>query len=256
MKLKIILLAITTIYTFSSCSPSKKIIYFQDQKVKPGSLITQAKFKYKPNDILTIDVFAIDEDVVKPFNLAPVSYSQSSISAQSNLTKQTYYVTGEGTIDFPVIGTLKIAGLTRDEAITMLKEKIAPYVKDPIITIRVVNFTVTVLGEVNSPGTFLIEDEYITLTQALGLAGDLTIYGKRENVFLIREDENNNKTYTSVDLTQINSVTSPLYYLQQNDVLYVEPNKAKMRSANYNQNNNVLISAVATLATIIAILIK
>lgn len=255
MKLKQLLIIISILYTLSSCTTSKEIVYFQDQKIRVGEPLKRTEFRYKPNDVLTIDVSALDDAVVKPFNLAPVSYSGSNISAQSNLTKQTYYVDGDGYIEFPVLGRIQIGGLTRQEAVTMLKEKITPYVKDPIVTIRVTNFTVTVLGEVNNPGAFIIEDERVTLTEALGLAGDLTIYGKRENVFLIR-DENNKKTYTSIDLTSINSINSPIYTLQQNDVLYVEPNKAKVRSATYNQNNNVLISAVATLATIVAILIR
>ena len=216
----------------------------------------ESSFTYKPNDVLTIDVSALDEAVVKPFNLAPISYSDNNLNAQSNLTKQTYYVNKDGTINFPVIGEIKIGGLNREEATTLLKEKISPYVKDPIITIRITNFTVTILGEVNNPGAFIIQDERVSLTEALGLAGDLTIYGKRENVFLIREDSQNKKRYTSIDLTSINSITSTIYYLQQNDVIYVEPNKAKIRSATYNQNNTVIISAVATLATIVAILIR
>lgn len=255
MKFKLLIISVCALYIISSCTTSKEIVYFQDQKIRAGEPLKSSEFSYKPNDILTIDVSALDDAVVKPFNLAPVSYSQSNISAQTNLTKQTYYIDTDGNIDFPVLGKLKIGGLTRQEAVTMLKDKISAYVKDPIVTIRVTNFTVTVLGEVNNPGTFIIDDERVTLTEALGLAGDLTIYGKRENVFLIR-DENNKKTYTSIDLTTINSISSPTFNLQQNDVLYVEPNKAKVRSATYNQNNNVLISAVATLATIVAILIR
>lgn len=255
MRLKLLIIVVTTLYTFSSCTTSKEIVYFQDQKIRVGEPLKRTEFKYKPNDVITIDVSALDDEVVKPFNLAPVSYSQSNKSAQTNLTKQTYYIDKDGNIDFPVLGKIEISGLSRQEAVSMLKDKISAYVKDPIVTIRVTNFTVTILGEVNNPGAFIIEDERVTLTEALGLAGDLTIYGKRENVFLIRED-NGKKTYTSIDLTSINSITSPIYTLQQNDVLYVEPNKARVRSATYNQNNNVIISAVATLATIVAILIR
>lgn len=250
---KLILLIIISLY---GCTASTEIVYFQDQKMKQNSGIAQTEFRYKSSDILTIDVSALDEDVVKPFNLAPVSYSTSTISAQSTMTKQTYLVDGDGNIDFPVLGRIKISGLTREEATQMLKEKITAYVKDPIVTIRVTNFTVTVLGEVNNPGTFNIEDERVSLTEALGLAGDLTIYGIRNNVFLIREDLTGKKSYYSFDLTSVNSINSPKYYLEQNDVIYVEPNKAKIRSSAYNQNNAILIAAVSTLATIAAIVLS
>lgn len=253
--ISLVALAVLSLFA-TSCTTSKEIVYFQDQKLHKNDPIIFSEFKYKPNDILTIDVAALDEEVVRPFNLAPVSYNFNTLSVQNNLTRQTYYVDKNGEIDFPVLGKIKIGGLTRDEATNMLKEKIIPYVKDPIITIRVTNFTITVLGEVNNPGTFIIQDERVSFTEALGLAGDLSIYGRRDNVFLIREDDKGIKTYTSLDLTTINSISTSKYYLEQNDVIYVEPNKAKIRSATYNQNNNVLISAVATLATIVAILIR
>ena len=168
---------------------------------------------------------------------------------------QTYLVDLNGFIEFPVLGNIKLGGLTRSQATQLLKTKLTDYIKDPIVNIRLANFTVTVLGEVNNPGTFTVEDERISLIEAIGLAGDLTIYGKRENVFLIRED-NGVKRFTKFDLTSIKVVNSPNYYLTQNDVIYIEPNKAKIRSSSYNQNNVIIISAVATLATIIAILIK
>ena len=146
-------------------------------------------------------------------------------------------------------------GLTRSGANDYLKEQLLEYVKNPIVNIRLANFTITVLGEVNKPGTYTIQDERVSLTEALGLAGDLTIYGKRDNVFLIRERDGK-KQYTKFDLTSIRVLQSPNYYLAQNDVIYVEPNKARIRQSSYNQNNGVIISAVATLATIAAILIK
>ena len=120
------------------------------------------------------------------------------------------------------------------------------------MNIRLANFTITIIGEVSQPGTFTIQDERITLLEALGMANDLTIFGERKNVLIIREIDGKKK-FAQVDLTSIKTVNSPVYYLQQNDVIYVEPNKAKIRSSSYNQNNNVLISAIGTLATIVAI---
>jgi polysaccharide export outer membrane protein len=240
----------------TSCTTSKEVVYFQDEKIsKSDQTSLSSDLIYKPNDLLTINVSGLDPDAVRPFNLPVVAYSNSVLSAQGNLKMQTYLIDINGNIEFPVLGTIKLEGLTRTAATALLKEKLTEYLKDPIVNIRLANFTVTVLGEVNNPGTYTIQDERISLIEALGLAGDLTIYGKRDNIFLIRED-NGIKRFTKFDLTSIKVVNSQNYYLTQNDVIYVEPNKSKIRSATYNQNNGVLISAVSTLATIIAILIK
>lgn len=237
----------------SSCVTSKEIIYFQDEPVSKSNQmdIINSAIIYKPNDLLFISVGG-DKDAVAPFNLPAISYSTVEIDANGQLKMPTYLVDTDGNIEYPVLGTIKLAGLTRKQATALLKNKLAEYVKDPIVNIRLINFTVTVLGEVNAPGSFTIEDERISLTEALGMAGDMTIHGKRENVLLIREN-NGRKEFTQFDLTSINVVNSPNYYLQQNDVLYVQQNKAKVRSASFNQNNAVIISAVGTLATILAI---
>jgi polysaccharide export outer membrane protein len=244
----------------SSCASRKDIIYFQDEPLNSeNQLDNMFELTYKTNDILTIDVSSIEPAAVMPFNLSPVSYANNAngnnLNANGNLLRQTYLVDPMGNIEFPVLGTLKIGGLTRAQATEMLKNKLREYVTDAIVNIRLINFTVTVLGEVNRPGTYTIEDERISLSEALGLAGDLTIYGKRDNVFLIREVEGKKK-YAKLDLTSINVVNSPVYYLSQNDVIYVEPNKAQIRQSSYNQNTAVIISAVATLATITAILVN
>lgn len=251
-----IVIIVCTIIMMTSCTTSKEVVYFQDEKIsKSDQTSLSSDLIYKPNDLLTINVSGLDPDAVRPFNLPVVAYSNSVLSAQGNLKMQTYLIDINGNIEFPVLGTIKLEGLTRTAATALLKEKLTEYLKDPIVNIRLANFTVTVLGEVNNPGTYTIQDERISLIEALGLAGDLTIYGKRDNIFLIRED-NGIKRFTKFDLTSIKVVNSQNYYLTQNDVIYVEPNKSKIRSATYNQNNGVLISAVSTLATIIAILIK
>lgn len=238
--------------TVSSCVTSKEIIYFQDEPIsRSNQMDINPAITYKPNDLLFISVGG-DKDAVAPFNLPAISYSASDLNANGELKMPTYLIDVNGNIEYPVLGTLNLAGLTRLQATAFLKNKLSEYVKDPIVNIRLINFTITVLGEVNAPGTFSIEDERISLTEALGMAGDLTIHGKRENVFLIRENEGI-KQFTQFDLTSVNVVNSPNYYLQQNDVLYISPNKAKIRSASYNQNNGIIISAVGTLATILAI---
>ena len=241
------------IISLTSCVSSKEIIYFQDEKIEKNDQVSlNSDLIYKPNDLLTINVSGLDPDAVKPFNLPVVAYSNSVISAEGNLKMQTYLIDIKGNIEFPVLGTIRLEGLTRTKATAFLKEKLTEYIKDPIVNIRLANFTITVIGEVNNPGTFTIQDERISLIEALGLAGDLTIHGKRENVFLIRED-NGVKRFTKFDLRSIKVVNSRNYYLTKNDLPYVEPNKAKIRSSSYNENNVILISAISTLTTILAV---
>ena len=168
---------------------------------------------------------------------------------------QTYLVDASGNIEFPVLGTVKLGGLTRSEANQVLKERLSEYIKDPIVNIRLANFTITILGEVNRPGTFTIQDERVSVSEALGLAGDLTIYGKRDNILLIREI-NGEKRYAKLDMTSVNIVSSANYYLTQNDVLYVEPNNARLRQSNFTENNSLIVSIVGIAATVAAILIR
>ncbi|MGS2726147.1 polysaccharide biosynthesis/export family protein [Psychroserpens sp. BH13MA-6] len=254
-KLSMLLL---TLVMLSSCASRKDLVYFQDEPIADQSLSeldNNYEIIYKPNDILTIDVSAEVAESVAAFNLPLVAYDTSGgVTTQTNVLRQTYLIDPKGNIEFPVLGTVKMAGLTRVEATNMLKERIGEYVKEFIVNIRLVNFTITVLGEVNRPGAYTVQDERISLTEALGLAGDLTIYGKRDNIFLIREVDGKKK-YAKFDLTSINVVNSPVYYLSQNDVVYVEPNKARIRTSSYNPNNGILIAAISTLSTIAAIFI-
>lgn len=254
MKTHKIILQLITILILTSCGSRKNIVYFQDEPIEDGVLVSEPKpIIYKPDDILTINVSALDPDTVKPFNLQVVSNNDANlISANGQMQFQSYLIDYDGNIDFPVLGKLKVAGLNRSELTSMLVKKISEYANNPIVNVRLSNFTITILGEVRNPGTFTIKDERITVLEALGLADDLTIFGKRKNVLLIREVDGKKK-FAKIDLTSINAVNSPIYYLQQNDVIYVEPNNAKIRASTYNQNNSVLISAIGTLTTIIAV---
>lgn len=253
------LLTIIVLIFASSCASKKELVYFQDEPLNSeNQLDNMFELTYKTNDILTIDVSSIEPAAVMPFNLSPVSYANNvagnNLNANGNLLRQTYLVDPMGNIEFPVLGTIKIGGLTRAQATELLKNKLREYVTDAIVNIRLINFTITVLGEVNRPGTYTVQDERISLSEALGLAGDLTIYGKRDNVFLIREVEGKKK-YAKLDLTSINVVNSPVYYLSQNDVIYVEPNESRINTSKYNPNTGIIISAIATLATIVAIFV-
>lgn len=254
MKNQLFLISMLTLVFCASCASRKNIVYFQDEPIEEGVAMAEPKqLIYKPDDILTINVAAFVQETVAPFNLTVGRNNNNDNRAvQGALQLQTYLVDYEGNIDFPVLGKLHIEGLTRTELTDMLTEEISEYATDPIVNVRLSNFTITIIGEVSNPGTFTIQDERITILEALGLANDLTIYGERKNVLIIREVDGEKK-FAMIDLTSINTVNSPVYYLQQNDVIYVEPNKARIRSSTYNQNNGVLISAIGTLTTIIAV---
>jgi polysaccharide biosynthesis/export protein len=254
MKTRLLLVSILVLIISTSCASRKDLVYFQDELVEDNQMVSEPKqLIYKTDDILTINVSALDPDTVKPFNLPVVSNNSNNLmAAQGNIQIQTYLVDYNGNIEFPVLGTIKVAGMTRTELTKLLTERISTMAKDPIVNVRLANFTVTIIGEVSRPGTFTIQDERITLLEALGLANDLTIFGSRKNVMIIREIEGVKK-FTKIDLTSINAINSPAYYLQQNDVIYVEPNNARIRQSTYNQNNSVLISAIGTLTTILAV---
>ena len=173
----------------SSCTSRKEYVYFQDEPLTDAGLLEVVpEITYQSDDLLTIDVAALEPEAVRPFNLPAVNYSESVISAQGTLKMQTYLIDSNGNIEFPVLGTIKIGGLTRTEATAMMKERLTEYIKDPIVNIRLANFTITVIGDVNRPGTYTIQDERVTLPEALGLAGDLTNTATRTNLFLIREE--------------------------------------------------------------------
>jgi polysaccharide export outer membrane protein len=254
--LSVVIKLLLIVAFLNSCASRQDVAYFQDEKI---ANFTQPKLFYdliyQPNDMLTIDVTALDPETVRPFNLASVPYSVSLLDSRTNMRMQTYIVDKNGNINFPVLGKVKIGGLTRQEATDLLESNISKYVKDPLVNIRITNFTITILGEVNNPGSFIIQDEKVTLAEAFGLAGDLSIYGKRDNILLIREIEGIKK-FSIIDLTSVRSLSASTFGLKQNDVIYVEPNNAKIRASSYNQNNSVLISAIGTLTSVAALIIS
>lgn len=166
-----------------------------------------------------------------------------------------YLVDHSGNIDFPVLGKLKISGMTRTQVLQFLKEKISSYIKNPIITMRLTNFKISVQGEVTSPGVYPITTERVTLIEALSMARDLTILGKRNNILIIREIDGV-KTYNRVDITKSDFINSPFYYLSQNDVVYVEPNKNKVNGSAVGPNTGVLISVTSLIITVITLIVS
>lgn len=233
-------------------------MYYQDSATLPQNIASKSyEITFQPDDLLMIVVSAENQEVAAPFNLTTVNVRST---AQTNLangqeTQQLYLVDVYGNIQFPVLGAVKVAGLTRTQLMQDLQNKIGKYIQNPIITIRLNNFKVSLQGEVNAPGTYTVDTERITLIEALSKARDLTIYGKRNNVLVIREVDGV-KTFNRIDLTKADFVHSPFYYLAQNDVVYVEPNKVKVNSAAVGPNTGVIISATSLLITLIALLVR
>lgn len=242
-----------------SCVSSKKIVYFQDLSQGQMLLDTiQKSSKIQTDDLLSIVVSAYDLNAVRPFNLISEtrpSIESSGITYNNSNQQQSYLTAQDGTIDFPVLGRIKVAGLSRTELSEMLSKRISEYVKDPIVTIRIVNFKVSLLGEVNRPGTYNFEGERLTLSAALGLAGDMTLYGRRDNVLVIRDD-GKTKNYKYLDLRSAEILNSDYYYLQQNDVVYVEPNRAQVQSSSFNRNTAIYVSVASLLLSAMAIIFR
>jgi polysaccharide export outer membrane protein len=213
---------------FTSCAKQRDFVYFQRAQNDSIQVIaaTPHTIQLVPGDVLTITVAAVDPDVVKPFNLTS---NTSKVAAESTIGP-SYLIDDMGNIDFPVLGNIKLAGLTSAEATKVLKDRIKSYVTNPIISLKIQNHKVTILGDVKSPGVIPIPNERLTLTDALALAGDLQISGIRKNILVVRE-VNGVKTETRVDITSRHLFSSPIYYLKNNDLIYVEPNKAKIQSS-------------------------
>lgn len=248
-KLQIALLAFALIL-ISSCASRKDVVYFQNS-TNFETLVDKNTFspKFKVDDLVGIHISTLNPEASVPFNLFRGSQEDGMRPEQVD-----YLVDQDGEIDFPVIGKVKIAGLSPEEVRMLLREQLSDYLKDPIINIRLKNFSVTILGEVNNPGTYSVQGERITVLEAIGLAGDLTIKGKRDNVMVIR-DFDGTKVYTKVDLTDKEVLSSPVYYLTQNDVVYVEPNKSRVTSSSLDNRAGIYLSIASTIITSTIILI-
>jgi polysaccharide export outer membrane protein len=254
---------------FNSCAGVKEMAYFQKlttktEVVKQNTGLHVARIK--PKDILSITVITTEPSISKIYNLsyppAPMN-SDNILSIQSNSSVsqsalQSYLVDVDGNIDFPVFGKIKIVGLTLIELENLLQKKLEPAFNNerPIITIRFINFNIYVLGEVNRPGKFNTTNERITILDAISNAGDLTVYGRRDNMRILREDAKGVKKIITVNLNDENIIYSQFYYLEQNDVVYVEPNKVKSRSASFGSAESFAISAISIVISMTSLLIN
>ena len=238
------------------CNNQKEIVYFQGKPTAfPG--LSSYNPTIKPDDLLSILVMANDEKSTALFNM-PLGIGNNLYGGYTMgaPTPPGYLVQENGNIEFPIIGSIKVGGLTRTQAIELVKEELSSYVVNPTVSIRILNFRVTVLGEVRNPGTFTIPNERITILEALGISGDLLITGERKNVLVIREEDGTRKEYR-VDLTQESLFASPVFYLQQNDVVYVEPNRAKRSAALINASNTgIVLSSLSLVLTTLILIFK
>lgn len=241
-----------------SCSAPKEVLYLQDiNSLKEEDIDKNYEVIIHKDDLLAILVNSKNPELALPFNMPLVTYQIGSQNpGQQRLLG--YLVDQNGNIDFPILGELHVEGLNRMQLTELIKQKLMSedLIKDPIVTVQFLNFKVSVMGEVARPGTFDISGDRITLLEALSMAGDLTIYGRRDRVAVIREKDGKRRILYH-DLRSSDIFQSPCYYLQQNDIVYVEPNKAKTGQSRINSNNSVgvWLSAVSVLASITSLMV-
>ena len=245
-----------------SCGSSKNVAYLQDESdgMFDAAYASQTSAMYDarimPKDLLTITVTATEPEAVRPFNLVMPSFSSStSISGQPQL--QTYLVDNSGYINFPVMGQIQLKGLTKNQAEDKIKGMLMSYIKEePIVSVKFVNYKISVIGEVARPNTFTIMNEKVNVFEALAMAGDMTIYGRRDNVKIIREDAEGKKSIIHMNLNDRNVIYGNDFYLQQNDVVYVEPNKVKAQNSEIGQATTLWLSGASILIGIAGLVVN
>ncbi|MBQ2779576.1 MAG: polysaccharide biosynthesis/export family protein [Bacteroidaceae bacterium] len=255
-----ILLFLLLIFS-ASCTSYKNVPYMQNSE-ELAKIVQQSaplEVRVQPKDIVTIMVISPEEpslSAVYNFTASmPYESSRGISTATQQPTIQPYLVDSEGYINFPVIGKLHVAGKTRSEVENLVLDKIkGAFKKPPLVTMRFDNFKISVLGEVNSPGSFTIKNERVNIFEALALARDLTIYGKRDNVMLVREYSDGKKEIHTINLNDVAILTSPYYYLQQNDILYVTPNKTKAKNSDIGSSTSLWFSATSILISLTSLL--
>ena len=260
-KLQFLLSLGLAVMLFSSCAHWKDIAYFQNSEYVDLSQSTGLyDARIMPKDMLTITVSTTDPKAAIPFNLSISNTLNSTGNLNTGgVTLQTYLVDNNGNINYPVIGMVNVSGMTVRQCEEFITAKIKPYMADtekPVVTVRMSSFRISVMGEVNHPGTFSVSTEKISILEALAQAGDLSIYGKRDNVMLIREDATGEKSVHILNLNDANIINSPYYYLQQNDIVYVEPNKVKAQNASIGQVTTLTMSAVGVLVSVASLVVN
>lgn len=265
-QLTLLLFFVTAILILTACSNTKNVAYIQGAGESRGAgegEVSQQKqvtplydAKILPKDLLTITVSATDPEAVQPFNLTVPSLTTGT-STYSQPSLQAYLVDNNGQINFPVVGMITVGGLTKRQAEEKIVELLATYLKEsPLVTVKFVNYKISVLGEVARPNIFTIANEKVNIFEALAMAGDMTIWGRRDNVKIIREDVAGNQNVILLNLNDRDIIYSPNYYLQQNDVVYVEPNKTKAKNSEIGSATGIWLSGTSILISVATLLIN
>ena len=250
------ILLVLLVVSAASCSTYKKINYIQDAQLDTAlTMIANQGILIQPMDMISIVVSSRDPELARIYNLPVVTYQAGSESSVSNFNQRLigYSVDNDGNIQFPELGTIHVAGLNRWQLAELIREKLSSLVKDAVVTVQFINFKISVTGEVTSPGVFDISGDKITIFEAISLARNLTIYGRRDGVYVIRE-QNGSRTIYQVDLRTVDMFNSPAYYLQQNDVVYVEPNKVRAGQSTINENNLKSVSLWVSIGSFLSTL--
>ena len=247
------------------CGSTKNVAYLQDDDsdgMFEEAFESQTKVMYDatimPKDLLTITVSATEPEAVRPFNLVMPSFtSGSDIRTTGQPQLQTYLVDNSGYVNFPVIGKIQLKGLTKGQAEDKVKGLLMNYIKEePIVTVKFVNYKISVIGEVARPNTFTIVNEKVNIFEALAMAGDMTIWGRRDNLKIIREDPNGKKSIILMNLNDRNLIFSENFYLQQNDVVYVEPNKVKAQNSGIGSATSLWVSGASILISVAGLVVN
>lgn len=252
-KLLFPIMVVTMILMMVGCGSSKEVAYWQNiDSISLAASKGLYDAKIMPKDELTILVQTTDPLTSEPFNLR----STGQTSSKNQITG--YLVDNDGMINFPIVGKIHVAGLTKTECEDLIKSKIQPYLartENPLVSVRTSSYRITVIGEVNRPGVIPVSTEKISLIEALAEAGDMTIYGKRDNVLLVREDKSGEKHKVRLNMNDANIINSPYYYLQQNDIVYVEPHKVKARNTFFGSNTSIFYSVIGITTSLVSLLI-
>lgn len=244
----------------TACGSSRNVAYLKNSDIVD---LKQSKYLYDatimPKDVLSITVSTVTPAAAAPFNLSvyPSLGGGANQSMYSNQMLQSYLVDNNGNIEYPILGRLHVEGLTKSQCEQMILDSIMPYLnasEKPVVTVRMANYKISVLGEVHRPGMYTVGNEKINIFEALAQAGDLTIYGRRDCVKLIREDAEGGKEIHKLNLNDAGLISSPYYYLQQNDIVYVEPNKVSARNASIGQSTSLWLTSTSILISLTSLL--
>ncbi|MBI6117327.1 polysaccharide biosynthesis/export family protein [Salegentibacter maritimus] len=237
----------------TSCATKDQVVYFNEVEKLEGKVnLLEYEPKIERNDVLRINVSSssVNEELVQPFQNN--QQREGGSGGGQNQSLSGYLVSPDGTINFPVLGNVEVEGLTRTQIQEKLEKQISEYVKDPVVDVRIVNFSVTVLGEVGSPGRVQITDGRVTMPELLAMSGDINYTGKRQNIRVIREIDGV-KSVGFIDMTEIDLFESPYYYLKQNDIVYVEPTYARMKSAGFFGSPGAILGLISSTLSLIFI---